>query len=484
MTAPAVPDLSPDVDRLGASVRRRYRATWRWLLAAYDGPWTGRTEPLQAFMHRTFPPPDGPRSVRARTLRALLNRYVHPPLHGPSITMSGGVAEYLATLDRGRRRRLGTSSKKQDDDAGAPTAVLRQYIPRALQEDITADRVWMELLACYVTSLGANPLRRNQVRTYVTHVLRVLRGATGASEATRACLCRSAEDFLRLDAQELAQAVADTTGARLGQRRICRIAVNRFIGEVAFRGRPGLASRLHLRMRDLPQPMMTHEPAREEDAHPADVARRTAGTVRDHFTAAEMAALLAQPGLSLRDRLILHVMSETGLRRRAVSWLQVESVYDRAAGAPLPVCTATEKGLVARHFVLSDATRALLAGYLRDGHPCPASCRWLFPCPTNPAHPICAMTVNAVLLRACHRIGVSGQHVHTHGIRKYVCCQLMSHRNTIEHVAKFLGHRNINTTFGTYWDATTTELSADMNIPWLQGVAVAEEQQEQPTTAA
>lgn len=51
--------------------------------------------------------------------------------------------------------------------------------------------------------------------------------------------------------------------------------------------------------------------------------------------------------------------------------------------------------------------------------------------------------------------------------RKFVVCQLMAHQNSIEHVAKFLGHRSINTTFGTYWDATTTELSADMNIPWL-----------------
>lgn len=54
------------------------------------------------------------------------------------------------------------------------------------------------------------------------------------------------------------------------------------------------------------------------------------------------------------------------------------------------------------------------------------------------------------------------------GVRKYVCCQLMSHRNPIEHVAKFLGHRNINTTFGMYWDATATELSEEMNIPWLR----------------
>lgn len=201
-----------------------------------------------------------------------------------------------------------------------------------------------------------------------------------------ACACHTPEDFLRLDAQTLAQAVADTTGMRLGQRRICRIAVNRFIAEVTFRGRPGLAARLHLRMCDLPSPDGTELSSTGHDVHPADVARRTAGTVRDHFTTDEMVALLTQPGLSLRDRLILHVMSETGLRRRAVSWLQVESVYDRAAGAPLPVCIATEKGLVARQFVLSDATRSLLVTYIRDGHPCPTECRWLFPCPINPAH--------------------------------------------------------------------------------------------------
>ncbi len=45
---------------------------------------------------------------------------------------------------------------------------------------------------------------------------------------------------------------------------------------------------------------------------------------RDHFTEAEINALLRLQTLSVRDRLTIRIMAETGLRRRAVSWLMVE----------------------------------------------------------------------------------------------------------------------------------------------------------------
>ena len=117
------------------------------------------------------------------------------------------------------------------------------------------------------------------------------------------------------------------------QRRLCRIAVNHFLGGVVFRENAALAAYLHVRGRDLPR-----APAAGTPGHPADFAAAAAdGPARDHFTAAEMDRLLALPGLSVRDRLVLSIMAETGLRRRAVSWLMVDGVFDRVAGAALPV---------------------------------------------------------------------------------------------------------------------------------------------------
>ena len=105
--------------------------------------------------------------------------------------------------------------------------------------------------------------------------------------------------------------------------------------------------------------------------------------------------------LSLRDLLMLQIMAETGLRRRAVSWLLVESVFDRVNGAPLPMGRALEKGMIVRPFQLSQHTSDLLIRYIRDEHP-GDHVRWLFPSPKKGnTQPITPSVVNNILLRAC-----------------------------------------------------------------------------------
>ena len=188
--------------------------------------------------------------------------------------------------------------------------------------------------------------------------------------------------------------------------------------------------------------------AADPTEHPADYAAREAPVVpaRDHFTEAEMRVLVELPSLSLRDRLVLRIMAETGLRRRAVSWLLVDGVFDRAVNSALTVCRALEKGLVMRAFSLSQATRALLERYVREGHP-GAHVRWLFPSP-KAAHtlPVTPAVINSILpgtdravrgalrrtMRACRQAGVTGRHTHTHAVRKFVVCRLMEARNRIE----------------------------------------------------
>jgi integrase len=196
-----------------------------------------------------------------------------------------------------------------------------------------------------------------------------------------------------------------------------RPAANHFVGGVVFRDHRALVERLHLRTRDLPhtgRPIDGATRARPYDN--VDVA--PCARSRDHFTEAEMQALLALPQLTPRDRLMLRVMAETGLRRRAVSWLLVDAVYDRNRGAPLTVGSATEKGLAVRRFTLSAGTRAQLDDYVRNHHPGPAT-RWLFPSPHHGARaPISAGVVSQVLARACRSAGIRGRHIHTHAIRK------------------------------------------------------------------
>ena len=59
--------------------------------------------------------------------------------------------------------------------------------------------------------------------------------------------------------------------------------------------------------------------------------RRVAAPVllrpRDHFTEAEVQGLLSLTRLPMRDQVVLGILAETGLRRRAVAWLTVAAVF-------------------------------------------------------------------------------------------------------------------------------------------------------------
>lgn len=213
---------------------------------------------------------------------------------------------------------------------------------------------------------------------------------------------------------------------------------------VAFREHPTQLAALTFSGRDLRDVV---DPV-EVPSHPATAL--AAVRARDHFTKTEVDALLHLPSLGSRDRLILCILAETGLRRRAVAWLTVDGVYDAVAGTARPVATATEKGLVPRQFLLSAGTRALLEGYVQRAHPHDVASPWLFPSPRQPSVPIRAATVNRILQRACRDLGIRGRHIHSHAMRKFVVVRLMQLSNRIEDVSKWLGHRSVHTTFGTY----------------------------------
>ena len=363
-------------------------------------------------------------------------------------------------------------------------AAWEVYVPRGLRPALLANPVWRDWIREYVVHvLRANPLRRNLVRTYTTHVYNVLWLELD---------CHTAADVLALQRSTLARAVLAANPAHAPQRRLCRVAVNHFLGGVVLRDHPPVAQRLNLRTKDLPTA------GGGGDGHPAEYALSDCQSVpvRDHFTEAEMSAILTLPHLSLRDRLMLRIMSETGLRRRAMSWLLVDAVFDRSAGEALPQGRALEKGLVLRQFALSRDTRELLAAYIRDEHPGVHS-RWLFPSPRGGhALPISPAAVNGVLLRACTAANIRGRHVHSHtqeldGMRPSVswfwgaevcglspdgrpesvgsrdqrsgCCS----DPWIQDVAKWIGHRTVDTTFSVYWDEDVGTVAAGMHIPWL-----------------
>jgi hypothetical protein len=98
-----------------------------------------------------------------------------------------------------------------------------------------------------------------------------------------------------------------------------------------------------------------------------------------------------------------------------------------------PVCTGsidpgTFGGVHARHPASCLPTRRCASNCWHPG----AHTRWLFPSPkAGHALPISPAAVNSVLLRACKSANIRGRHCHSHAVRKFVVCRLMSARNRL-----------------------------------------------------
>lgn len=100
------------------------------------------------------------------------------------------------------------------------------------------------------------------------------------------------------------QAVTHTNPVQKHQRRMCRIAVNRFLSDAVFRDHPPTtAARLTLRTRDV----FVASCRDVSQSHPGLLEGITR-TSRDHFIQSEVDRLLNLTELSVRDRLILRIM--------------------------------------------------------------------------------------------------------------------------------------------------------------------------------
>jgi integrase len=406
------------MDQLAPGTQAQYQRAFRWFQREYAGP-CDRTEPMQVFLNQ-HPKCKG---IQGRIIQSVINRHLRPRPAGPPIT--------IVVVPQSFRKKIGKSGKVLDEEH-AWAVYLPIHLHGSIMRDLTPS--WHAWLQHYIVhTLHATPLRKNLVRTYVTHVYKVL---------VEELQCSNMGDILRISHADLVHAVARCNPVRVHQRRLCRIALNHFLSSTVLREHPPLGMRLHLRAKDFTSTPV--DPPDGDGDHPAEFAVRAPGRVRDHFTQSEMDTLLNLPGLSLRDRLMLHIMAETGLRRRAVSWLLVDCIFDRAAQCCLPVGRALEKGLVMRPFTLSQHTASLLCEYMLHEHPGPHS-RWLFPsCKKGNMYPVTPSVVNSVLLRACAMANICGRHTHTHAIRKFVVCTLMQHKNRIEVQVALVADRHLN----------------------------------------
>jgi integrase len=196
-----------------------------------------------------------------------------------------------------------------------------------------------------------------------------------------------------------------------------------------------------------------------------------AGRQRDYFTEDEMTKLDAiASDKDVRTRLIYTLFKNTGLRINALRHLKLSNVWNMLLDMPLAYGHAAEKGRSTRIFAIqrdSELTNALTT-YIR-AHPVLLQIKtYLFPAHgINGAKPIGKSTLYKTIRALCSDAEISGRHVHPHAFRKTMIIRLAREGNTVDKIAKYVGHSSSKTTFDHYWTPTMADLTMSMHIPWL-----------------
>lgn len=166
--------------------------------------------------------------------------------------------------------------------------------------------------------------------------------------------------------------------------------------------------------------------------------------------------LEASRRLGPRHELIVLLLCTTGLRARAVAEIQRRDVWDAEAGRVRPSWSVLEKFSQRRHLQPCAELRDAMARYLSTT--AAAADGYIFARPlAPPGRPPARSLARAVLETVCRRAGLP--RVNPHRFRSYIVHVFLRNRNTLDHAAKFLGHRSASVTFKHYWHPDLEDLT-------------------------
>ena len=391
------------MSHLGVASKRQYVAAWQWFTKSR--PNVQHRSEVQEFIDTDTKCS----KTKKKYLQVVCNKYVN--LDGPPITLGGHT--------------------NRTHVAGASTKKLNMFVPRYVLHSPLFSQ-WKHILEQFIVCLG--PLKTNSIniRYTVSVVWKcVALPLNGYSPDTS----NAQKEKLIIDAILCHSSVTNQPFKPLLSH------VNKFVECI---GLSKLSSRVIAQtigfapaIRPLPR------------AH------------RGTFNSEEVRKLL-QTG-NIRDRCVLTLLAQTGLRRRAVSWIPLANVWCKQTGTRNQG-SVVEKGGKLRTFPIGVALQSLINDYVRHHR---VTSFWLFPSCKNPANHIVPSTIEQIVKRACAREHIHGPHVHTHAFRRYVVQRLIEAGNSIDHVSKWIGHRNPKTTYEYYWHIQLRDLMDQMTVPWL-----------------
>jgi site-specific recombinase XerD len=189
---------------------------------------------------------------------------------------------------------------------------------------------------------------------------------------------------------------------------------------------------------------------------------------RRTFTSDEIDRMLAST-TDPRQLLIITRLREVGLRVSAIGHMKYNMLVDDN-NVPRDICTIPEKKNTKRRFVTSFNLKKRIKAYVdyfRMRIPLDVYGDTYIMNPNNCRKPYCASSIRGMLHKISSKAGITGIHVHPHAFRHTIVGTLMKAGNSMEHVSKFMGHAQVDTTSKFYWVATTKELTEQMNNPFM-----------------
>lgn len=205
-----------------------------------------------------------------------------------------------------------------------------------------------------------------------------------------------------------------------------------------------------------------------------DEASDQSGRERNYFTDDEVrrmdAAVDAMQNASTRLMYIL--FRNTGMRATAVCRLKVSNVWNLLIGSPLDYGIALEKGGVVRRFPIAsdpEVCSALVDFVKKSPLIMQTKGAYIFISSwMDVMKPMSKSTQQRNFKAIFEKAGVRGKQAHIHAFRSTVIHRLWEAGNSVDKIAKWIGHSHSKTTFEYYLNPTTPNLADNMLIPWLR----------------
>jgi hypothetical protein len=168
---------------------------------------------------------------------------------------------------------------------------------------------------------------------------------------------------------------------------------------------------------------------------------------------------------STLDRLIFLLLLTTGIRVGGLVRIKLEHVA-HVSGSDVAIFDSgrsIEKGNKWFSFAIAPMVKSLMFEWLTTQRPAVQS-DYLFP---GGAQHMSTSNIRYRFNKIAAKAGVTGSYVHPHAMRHTFGHMMLKTGNTVDTVAKLLGHASSKTTEAFYLKESASEVASRANIPWL-----------------